>query len=71
MLTQEDLKAIADLMDAKIEPIYKRLDKIEEDIAMVKEDTEITRVATNQIIEWIDENFQNEYPFPVKDKQAV
>lgn len=78
MLTPEDIKMIADLMDEKLKPvndkfdsIESRLNKIEEDIEEIKENTEITRVVTNEIVEWIDYNFRDEYPFPVDKKEAI
>ena len=61
MLDREDLQAIAELMDKKLEPINPRLDGIdlrlhcmEEDIAQLKEDTEITRDAANSLLAWAD-----------------
>ena len=71
MLTPEDIKTIADLMKESLKPINERLDKIEEDIEEIKENTEITRVATNEVIQWIDEYFRDDYPFPVDEKKAI
>ena len=45
-LTKEDLQAISDLMDAKLEPIHEQLDALQED-------STITRGATNSILDWI------------------
>lgn len=71
MLTKEDLQAIAELMDGKLQPVNERLDKIENDIAEIKEDTEITREVTNEIVEWIDAYWRdNGRPFPV-EKEAI
>ena len=64
MLTKEDIELLSQLMDEKLKPINERLDAIEEN-------TEITRVAVNEIIKWIDVNFRDEYPFPVDEKQAI
>lgn len=61
MLTPEDIKMIADLL----KPINERLDKLEEDVEIIKENTEITRAVTNEVVEWIDFNFRDKYPFPV------
>ena len=47
MLTSEDIKLLSQLMDEKLKPINERLDTIEEY-------TEITRVATYEVIIWID-----------------
>ena len=46
MLTSEDIKLLSQLMDEKLKPINERLDTIEEN-------TEITRVATNEVIKWL------------------
>lgn len=64
MLTPEDLKLLSDLMDKKLEPIYEKLDVIEED-------TKITRAVVNELVEWVDYNFHDEYPFPVDKKKAM
>ena len=64
MLTSEDIKLLSQLMDEKLKPINERLDTIEEN-------TEITRVATNEVIKWIDKYFCEDYPFPADDKQAI
>ena len=64
MLTSEDIKLLSQLMDEKLKPINERLDTIEEN-------TEITRVATNEVIKWIDKYFRDDYPFPADDKQAI
>ncbi len=76
MLTAEDLKAISQIFDEKldkrleplegeIKSISDRLDDIEERLEAIEENTAITRDVTNQIVEWIDVNFRHEYPFPV------
>ena len=70
-LTAEDLKAISDLMDKKLEPIKEDISTIKEDIETMKEDIEITREATNQILEWFDtyqrSDFDKPFPAPVKE----
>lgn len=71
MLTKEDIQLLSQLMDEKIKPINERLDKMDERLDVIEENTEITRVAVNEIIKWIDVNFRNDYPFPVEDKQAI
>ncbi len=71
MLTPEDIKLLSDLMDEKLKPVNERLDKIEDDIEEIKENTEITRAVTNEIVEWIDYNFRDQYPFPVDKKKAI
>lgn len=62
MLTNEDIKILSDLMDKKLEPIKEQLD-------IIKEDTEITRAVVNELVEWVDYNFRDEYPFPVDKKK--
>lgn len=57
MLDEKDLQAIAQLIDVKLSSINDRLDKIEEN-------TEITRDATNRLVEWA-ENVSNSIRFPL------
>lgn len=79
MLTKEDLQMLSKLMeekldeklDEKLKPINGRLNSIEEQLAEIKEDTEVTRSVLNEVIKWIDVNFRDDYPFPVEDKQAI
>ena len=78
MLTSEDIKLLSQLMDEKLKPINERLDKvdecldsIDERLDTIEENTEITRVATNEVIKWIDKYFREDYPFPADDKQAI
>ncbi|MBP1579886.1 MAG: hypothetical protein J6B57_07320 [Oscillospiraceae bacterium] len=85
MLTAEDIKLLSQLMDEKLKPINERLDKVDERLDKVderldsiderldtiEENTEITRVATNEVIKWIDKYFREDYPFPTDDKQAI
>lgn len=53
MLDEKDLQAICNLMDMKLQPVNKRLDKIEEALAEVREHAEVTRGATNYLVELI------------------
>ena len=78
MLTAEDIKLLSDLMDQKLEPINnrldkvdQRLDKIEERLEVVEENTEVTRAVVNELVEWVDYNFRDQYPFPVDKKKAI
>lgn len=62
------LEAIGQMMDAKLEPINKRLDRLEQgqqemkselselkdDVAELKEYAEITREGVNKVAEWAD-----------------
>mgnify|MGYP003258598156 CR=1 FL=1 len=66
MLDQNDLQAIAQLMDMKLQPINERLDKLEqgqnelradvatlkENVEIIKEDVQVTRNATNTLLDW-------------------
>ena len=68
MLDKEDLQAIAQLMDMKLEPINARLDKVDarldvmetdiikikDDISELKEDTQVTREAVNTLLNWAE-----------------
>lgn len=66
-LTKEDLAAIGELMDAKLEPVTKRLDAMQEDITEIKEHAEITRSATNSLVEWADTvGVITQVKFPIK-----
>lgn len=74
MLDQNDLQAIAQLMDMKLQPINERLDSMDErlsslkeDVATIKEDTQITREATNTLLEWA-EQAQLEVKIPLYKK---
>ncbi len=72
-LTKEDLQAISELMDMKLEPINNRLDKIENDIEEIKEDVEIVKGAMEEVLEWFDTYQRNDFdkPFPAKEKEVV
>ena len=75
-MTNEEIKLITDvvtksvtdsmtqLIDEKLAPIYEKLEVIEED-------TKITRAVVNELVEWVDYNFHDEYPFPVDKKKAM
>ena len=65
MLDEKDLQAIKALfneeMDKKLQPVNSRLDrmdarldKIEEALAEVREHAEVTRRATNYLVEWVE-----------------
>lgn len=55
MLDKNDLQAIAQLMDEKLQPVNERLDSIDKRLSIVGEDTKITRNAVNDLIEWADD----------------
>lgn len=78
MLTNEDIKLLSQLMDEKLKPINERLDGIDERLDgiderldAIEENTEVTRSVLNEVVKWIDVNFQHKYPFPVEDKEAM
>lgn len=59
MENQELLQALGQMMDEKLEnalaPIKAQINTMQEDIAEIKEDTAVTRSATNSLVEWADE----------------
>lgn len=69
-LMREEIKPIndrLDKMDIRLDKIEDRLDNVEDQIAEIKQDTEITRAATNEIIKWIEVNADEKTnPFPIK-----
>lgn len=71
MLTKEDIQLLSQLIDEKLKPINGRLDSIEEQLAEIKDDTEVTRSVLNEVVKWIDINFRDEYPFPTDTKEAI
>lgn len=68
MLEKEDLRAIAQLMDQKLEPMHQkldglavrmektenRLDRLEDSVSELKEDTAVTREAVNTLLAWAE-----------------
>ena len=73
-MTNEEIKQIREMMkevvSEEIKPINKRLDNMQEQLDEIKENTEITREVLNEVVKWIDYNFRDDYPFPVK-KQII
>lgn len=53
-MDKELLQAISQIMDEKLQPINNRLDKMQEDIESIKEDVQITRAATDRLIDWAE-----------------
>lgn len=82
-LTAEDLQAISDLMDKKLEPVNNRLDRmecrldnmenklehIEERIEVIEENVEVVKGATEEIIEWFStyQRSDPDKPFPARE----
>lgn len=69
-LTREDLQAISDLMDKKLD---EKLQPIKEDISILKEDVEIVKGAMEEVLEWFDTYQRNDLdkPFPANEKNVV
>jgi hypothetical protein len=67
MLDQNDLQAISQLMDMKLQPINKRLDSIDERLSNVEEDSKVTRSAVNTLLDWA-EQAQLEVKIPLYKK---
>lgn len=73
-MTNEELKQlremIKEVVSEELGPINERLDNIQEQLDEIKENTEITRDVLNEVVKWIDNNFRDDYPFPV-EKQII
>ena len=81
MLDRNDLQAIAQLMDMKLQPINERLGKLEQgqnelradvatlkgDVEIIKEDSKVTRSAVNTLLDWA-EQAQLEVKIPLYKK---
>lgn len=67
MNEKELLQAISQIMDEKLTPINKSLEKIENDIEELKEDSKVTRAATNTLVAWA-EKASVEVKIPLFDK---
>ena len=48
------LKTRMDRMETRMDSMEARMDRMEADIADIKENGEITREATNTLVEWVD-----------------
>lgn len=74
MLSEEELKQIAQVMAEQLKPIKEemneRFDKIEERLDIIEDSLEETRGTTNAISEWVETNFKHKYPYPI-DKEIV
>lgn len=78
MLSAEELNQISQVMSEQLKPVIERLDRVEDRLDRVEnmldeiiEDTEITRVATNELVKWVEVNFSYKYPFPIEDEERV
>lgn len=54
MLTQEDLQTLEALFDKKLAPIKQDIAGMKEDLAEIKENAEITREATNYLLDLVE-----------------
>ena len=83
MLTRDDLQAISELINtavsasegrmmARMDKLDARMDRMEAQLAEIKEDTEITRGATNALVEWAEQvAVITKAPFPVQHQPVV
>lgn len=55
MLDEKDLQAIAQLMDLKLKPINEQLNKMQDDIEILKDDSKVTRNAVNNLLDWAED----------------
>jgi len=63
-MLREDIREI---VREELSPVNARLDKLEETVAEVKEDTEVTRFAVNSLIEWADSvSVVVKVPYPIE-----
>ena len=83
MLTRDDLQAISELINtavsasegrmmARMDKLDARMDRMEAQLAEIKEDTEITRGATNALVEWAEQvGMLVNAPFPMLHNTAI
>jgi len=69
MLDEKDLQAIAQLMDSKLKPVNdqmnsmekrlgsidERLDKMQNGIEILKDDSKVTHNAVNNLLDWAED----------------
>lgn len=68
-LTNDDLQAIASLLDTKMNPIEKRLDNIEEDISSLKTDVSTLKSDLTELKETVNKNYDMLEEFYVYQKE--
>ncbi len=61
-----------DKVDERLDKVDERLDSMEEQLNAIKEDGEITRTATEEILKWFDKWYRNDHDkkFPIDDEPA-
>lgn len=57
--------------DERLAPINEKLDKMQEDVEIIKEDACEVRTTVEEICKWIDLNFDHKYPFPIDKNIGV
>lgn len=69
MLEKEDLIAIAQIIDDRLNPINarldgidSRLDGIDERLSVVEENTTVTREVVNKLLDWADDPSIQQFP---------
>lgn len=66
------MMARMDKLDARMDKTDSRMDRIEGLLAAIKEDTEITRGATNALVEWAEQvGMLVNAPFPMLHNTAI
>ena len=65
MLSNDELQQIAQIVREELKPINERLDKMQEDIDIIKEDTAAALYSSSELVRWVDTNFRHKYPFPI------
>lgn len=68
MLDEKDLQAIAQLMDLKLKPINEQLNKMQDDIEILKDDSKVARNAVNNLLDWAEDASIQVNPFFKKAK---
>lgn len=53
-LAKEDLQAIADIMDEKLEPVKSEIKSIRQDIKKIKADVAYTKDQVDILYGWVD-----------------
>ena len=67
MSNEEQILQVLTDMNGNLVEINKRLDKIEEELADLKEDSTITRTAVNTVAEWTEHaSAVVQVPYPYK-----
>lgn len=69
---RQEMNARMDKLDSRMDKTDSRMDRIEGLLAAIKEDTEITRGATNALVEWAEQvGMLVNAPFPMLHNTAI